>query len=341
MRIQSSDVQLASARLAFEQTSVKESMTAWVGDRPGTRSGPPRDVAQISGPPPHRRSPAEECTPEETDELDPEQSIEPRLRAFLYMLEKLTGYKIKMRDVEDLELDDEEIQQKAAAAMEQIRPTRAGWGVEYEYHEVHDELEHVEFSAEGVVRTADGKEIAFQVGMQMTREEHTETHISVRAGDAVVKDPLVLNFGGTAAQLTDTKFAFDLDTDGTSDQISFVGSGSGFLVFDKNSDGVANDGSELFGPATGNGFADLAAYDDDGNGWIDEADAVFDDLAVWTKDGAGNDKLTGLLAAGVGAIYLRSASTGFDLGEGQLVSTGVFLGEQGGAGTVQQIDLYV
>jgi hypothetical protein len=299
-------------------------------------------VAQITGPPPsHRHARADECEPEETGELDPEQSIEPRLRTFLYLLEKLTGHKINLRGIEDLDLADEEIQQKAAAAMEQIRPTRAGWGLEYEYHEVHDELEHVEFSAEGVVKTADGKEIAFQVGMQMTRQEHTETHVSIRAGDAVVKDPLVLNFAGTAAQLTDAKFAFDLDADGASDQISFVGSGSGFLVFDKNSDGVANDGTELFGPATGNGFAELAAHDDDGNGWIDEADAVFDDLGVWTKDAGGKDTLTGLLAAGVGAIYLRSAATAFDLGQGQLVSTGAFLGEQGGAGTVQQIDLYV
>ena len=30
---------------------------------------------------------------------------------------------------------------------------------------------------------------------------------------------------------------------------------------------------ELFGTKSGNGFADLAKYDSDGNGWIDEADA--------------------------------------------------------------------
>ena len=44
------------------------------------------------------------------------------------------------------------------------------------------------------------------------------------------KDPLVINFGGTAAQLTDQKFAFDIDSDGAEDSISFVGGASGFLA---------------------------------------------------------------------------------------------------------------
>ena len=41
--------------------------------------------------------------------------------------------------------------------------------------------------------------------------------------------------------------------------------GNAFLSLDKNSDGIINDGSELFGAASGNGFADLAKYDEDGN----------------------------------------------------------------------------
>ncbi len=36
-----------------------------------------------------------------------------------------------------------------------------------------------------------------------------------------------------------------------------------------------NDGSELFGTSSGDGFKDLATYDEDENGWIDENDSIF------------------------------------------------------------------
>ena len=60
---------------------------------------------------------------------------------------------------------------------------------------------------------------------------------------------------------------------------------------DRNGDGKINDGSELFGTKSGDGFKDLASYDADGNGWIDENDAIFSQLKIWTKDEDGKDKL--------------------------------------------------
>jgi hypothetical protein len=99
-------------------------------------------------------------------------------------------------------------------------------------------VEQASFAAQGVVKTTDGKEIAFSYELEMERQFHSETHESVRAGDALLKDPLVINFGGTAAQLTDRKFAFDLDADGTKDQIAWVQPGSGFLALDKNGNGA-------------------------------------------------------------------------------------------------------
>ena len=35
-------------------------------------------------------------------------------------------------------------------------------------------------------------------------------------------------------------------------------------------------------------FKDLAEYDEDHNGWIDENDSIFSKLKVWTKDENGN-----------------------------------------------------
>ena len=140
------------------------------------------------------------------------------------------------------------------------------------------------------------------------------------------------------------KTFFDLDADGKEEEMSFVGKGSGFLALDKNGDGTINDGSELFGTQSGDGFKDLAAYDKDGNGWIDEADDIFKDLKVWTKDEEGNNKLLNLKEAGVGAIYLGSADTQFSLNNEQnktnavIRKTGIYLKESGEVGTVQHVD---
>jgi hypothetical protein len=99
---------------------------------------------------------------------------------------------------------------------------------------------------------------------------------------------------------------------------------------------------------TGNGFEELAKYDDDGNGWIDEADAIYSKLKVWTKDENGKDVLLSLKEADLGAIYLNNVSTEFSVNDketnqrnAQVRNTGVYLKESGGAGSIQQIDFAV
>ena len=182
----------------------------------------------------------------------------------------------------------------------------------------------------------------------MSRSYYEESSTTVTIGDTrQLQDPLVLNFDGEAAQLTDQRFAFDLDSDGDKESINFVAGGSGFLALDKNGDGKVNDGSELFGAQSGNGFAELSGYDSDRNGWIDENDAAYTQLRVWTKDSAGNDQLSTLKQANVGAINLSSVATPFDLKDssnallGQIRSSSVYLTDDGKAGTVQQVDLTV
>lgn len=265
------------------------------------------------------------------------------------MLEVLTGKKIKFYMLKDLKLDAEKADSykypvKIAAAPAQARQ---GWGLEYDFHESYYEQEKMSFTAQGTVKTADGREINFSVQMNMSREFAARQDISIRAGDAAKIDPLVINFNGAAPQLTSGKFSFDLDSDGKEDQISFVGPGSGFLALDLNEDGRINNGGELFGPESGDGFAELAEYDLDGNNWIDENDPIYDRLRIWTKDSEGNDVLFALGQKGVGAIFLGNTGTPFEMKDsgnklqGQVKSSGIFLYESGLAGTIQQIDLAV
>ena len=202
------------------------------------------------------------------------------------------------------------------------------------------------FSATGIVQTADGRSLDFRVDLEMSRSFMEETIITDTT-EQIFCDPLVINLDAQGATVTDQKFFFDLDADGTEESISFVGEGSGFLALDKNGDGQINDGTELFGTKSGDGFADLAAYDADRNGWIDENDEIFNRLKVWTKDADGNNKLIDLKQADVGAIFLGKTGTEFSLNSlednqtnGIIRSTGVYLKESTGAAyTVQHVDL--
>ncbi len=206
------------------------------------------------------------------------------------------------------------------------------------------ETESMSFLAQGVVKTKDGKTIGIDMSLLMSRDFYS-ANISRESGEVPMCDPLVLNFDGGSAELTQTKFSFDIDCDGSLDQISFVKEGSGMLALDKNGDGKVNDGSELFGTSSGDGFADLAAYDEDANGWIDENDSIYDSLRIWSKNADGSDSLVALGAKGVGAIYLGQAKADYSIKGadnsvyGAVRSTGIYLNEDGTSGTIQHIDL--
>ncbi len=209
---------------------------------------------------------------------------------------------------------------------------------------MHNESEYTSFSTTGLAYTEDGRKIDFGVELSMSRS-FTAKFESLTAESYIVTDPLIINIDNKFAGLSDVKFKFDLDNDGKKEDISFAGEGSGFLALDKNGNGTIDNGSELFGTASGNGFADLAAYDEDGNAWIDENDSIYSQLKVWTRDKDGNDRLIDLKEADVGAIYLGSASTEFSLKDGTnstlgaIRRTGIYLKESGDVGTIQHVDL--
>ena len=157
----------------------------------------------------------------------------------------------------------------------------------------------------------------------------------------------MISFDGLAPQLQDQRFRFDLDADGRQDSLPTLASGSGYLVFDRDGNGRVDSGKELFGPATNDGFAELARLDDDGNGWIDEADAAFRKLAVWRGAGTDASSLRSLAESGIGALALDAIATPMTLrgssGQplGALRSSGVALTDGGQPLAMQQIDLIV
>lgn len=209
----------------------------------------------------------------------------------------------------------------------------------------HAETENTSFSTQGTVKCADGREINFNLNLEMSRsfQEYYEENLSYT--QTSLCDPLIINLNGNIADLSDQTFYFDLDGDGQEDEINRLAAGSGFLALDKNGDGIINDGTELFGTQSGNGFADLADYDTDHNGFIDEGDEIWDKLKIWVMDENGNQQLYSLADKGVGAICLQNNATNFAITDdanqtkGVIRSTGVFLYENGNVGTVQHVDM--
>ena len=215
----------------------------------------------------------------------------------------------------------------------------------YETETYYSMEQSASFQTQGQVVTADGRTIDFNMNVHMSSRfeaYYKESYDLQRAVNFC--DPLVINLDSSPAAVSDQTFYFDLDADGVEENIHKLGSGSGYLALDKNGDGKINDGSELFGTASGDGFADLAKYDADGNGWIDEDDDIWKYLKIWvqTEDGP---RLYSLGEKGVGAICLNKMPTYYTQygRDGAPVaatrSTGMFLYEDGRAGSMQHLDL--
>lgn len=214
--------------------------------------------------------------------------------------------------------------------------------LEYSYKET----ENTSFSTTGKVITADGREIEFGLQLEMSRSFEQTYAAKTVFQIAEFIDPLVINLDQNITSVSDQKFFFDLDCDGKQEEISKLNAGCGYLALDKNGDGVINDGNELFGVKTGDGFYELSKYDSDLNGWIDENDEIFSRLQIWTQDQDGNDICYRLQEKGIGAICLHKVATDFSLNDASsnktnaaIRSTGIFLYENGAAGTVSQLDL--
>ena len=222
------------------------------------------------------------------------------------------------------------------------------WQREATTHTLDQEATDV--CARGSVHTADGRCIDFKLEVAMARKYESTTAVKASGTEYVLKDPLVINFDGQAADLQDARFSFDLNADGQAEELPLLGKGSAFLALDRNGDGQINNGNELFGAQSGNGFADLAKLDSDGNHWLDENDPAYAQLRVWQPGATAKGKdggLESLQQAGVGALWLGSVDSQFSLkdgnnqSKGEVRQTGLWLKEDGQVGALQKVDLAV
>lgn len=131
-----------------------------------------------------------------------------------------------------------------------------------------------------------------------------------------VSDPLVVDVNGNGKlDITSIEKGVNFSFTGKRRHAtSWIADGDGFLFQDLNSNGVVDDGTELFGTETSStdGFAHLARFDTDKNGVIDHNDTVFPKLAVWTdknSDGISTtDEVSNLVNVGILSIDVSAQS---------------------------------
>ena len=288
-----------------------------------------------------------------SDEEQQELSLPNQLRLMKVMIESLTGIKITLPKTVPTSTADASTTEAGTASPQQT-PQSNGNPQDNAAVEVTDlklEQEQLKFAAHGSVTTADGRNINLDLGFALDYRLISANERITNAGK--LKDPLVLNLDGLVAGFTQGTFTFDLDADGNKEEITNLDKGSAFLAMDRNGNGQIDDGKELLGALSGNGFADLATLDQDGNGVLDEGDSQFAQLRLYRPGEA-------LLTLGdkkIGAIFLQNAATPFmHLGAepdtskettqpeqtpAVLRQTGIYLTEEGKVGTVQQLDLRV
>ena len=112
-----------------------------------------------------------------------------------------------------------------------------------------------------------------------------------RSGNFHYYDPLVLDLDGDGIELVKANgwngVQFDFNGDGIQSATGWVKADDGILVYDRNANGVIDDGSEIFGTDFYHlqniidGFSALSTLDSNKDNVINNQDIAFNQLKVW------------------------------------------------------------
>ncbi|MBC3936884.1 hypothetical protein [Undibacterium rugosum] len=264
-------------------------------------------------------------------------ALDPHLQTMIALLREMFGQEVNLL---------QPMQAVAAQHASSSQSLQASQGVRQRVETVAiRETTSLQFEASGQVQTADHQTIQFRFSFALQTETELVRTVRTRA-EAGMRDPLVLNFSGNSVSLNGQKLNLDLFNDGQQKAIPMLNNG-GYLARRSHASDEISKGAQLFGPATGDGFAELAMLDADHNQWIDAADPAFAELGILSANPQGKAQFTPLQEAGVGALYLgrlateKLIETPDQKPAGKLGASGVWLGEHGQLGSLQHIDLLV
>ncbi|MDP1862715.1 MAG: calcium-binding protein [Thiobacillus sp.] len=170
-------------------------------------------------------------------------------------------------------------------------------------------------------------------------------------------DPLTFDLDGDGIETVgfdpSRPIYFDHDLNGSKEGTGWIKPDDGFLVLDRNGNGVIDNGAELFGdhtPLSGGGFAAdgfgaLAQEDTNADGKVDSLDARFANLRIWrdlNQDGISQaGELTTLAEQNIASINIAKTANSQTLANGnQIADIGTYTrtdGSSGGLGETHQL----
>jgi large repetitive protein len=123
---------------------------------------------------------------------------------------------------------------------------------------------------------------------------------------------LDLNGDGVKTVSIDKGVKFDLLNTGNAVNVGWISSGDGLLAVDNNGNGKIDNRSELFGGGVGEGFAKLASFDSNHDGFVTALDADFGKLKVWqdknTNGTTDGNELFSLSDLGIASLKVANQS---------------------------------
>ncbi|ADL41393.1 hypothetical protein COB47_0013 [Caldicellulosiruptor obsidiansis OB47] len=341
MRIEQSYVKLSSEVQRIEKTESKVEFEVWHNIKTSAYSVEISDKAKNT-----QKISCENNQNSQDIKDEIEISPEDKLKILLIekLLSKITGKKIKFKLLEKLKTDQQDGKENIQIQTQnQIAPSGFRLSASYSRELKTD----FSFSAKAIVKTQDAREISIDLNLNFSQSFVERFDIDIRFGMPKNVDPLVINFDGNLPSFIPKTFEFDIDIDSELEIIPLLSNRNGFLALDKNQNGKIDNGSELFGPTSNDGFLELSQYDSDKNGWIDENDEVFSNLLVWIKTES-EDKILKIKELGIGAIFLGNTNSQYNLQNsknnktfGTVQKTGLFLFENGKPGILQHIDVAI
>jgi hypothetical protein len=233
-------------------------------------------------------------------------------------------------NLEQISIDDQSFQRGDYLSVEQ-----------WQSHE-----QHLNYQVKGVLNINDQVlSLNYSFSLSNTHESYSKVEMSA----AALKDPIILQFGSQGLGRIEGHKSFHINQDNTVDALPLFSGDVGYLVYDKSQNNQADDGSELFGPQTGQGFLELTALDSNKNGFIDAEDEQFEQLYLWqpSEDNSQAEQWLSLKEAKIQAISLSTSTTPFDFYdqqgkiEAQLRQSSFSISDNGIGRGVHQVDVRI
>jgi hypothetical protein len=171
--------------------------------------------------------------------------------------------------------------------------------------------------------------------------------LTFKHGSVGMLSALAVDLDGNGVSLvrrTKSHAFFDMNGDGVADDTGWISKRDGFLVIDRNNDGVISGPSELSflseDQSATSSLAGLLSLDSNGDKILDKKDARFGELKIWV-DANGNGvsdqgELKTLSELGIVSIDLtgHNLTGSAKIGDNLLLATATFTRENGTVGTI-------